>query len=163
MQQVQEKPFVRSQAPAEQAVTFKQSVVPATLSVASKACYGLAGASILVSVALWDRASIRAPKLSMPKLGKQQNRKTSRNHMATQHAINAVNAIKSVRPTTKQQRRDARQRSAFVGAWAPTLVLAGRVLGDASERITQRERTQWDQQQSGKGRSQDLRSRLFNR
>jgi uncharacterized membrane protein (DUF4010 family) len=165
MQQVQEKQQVKIQQPIEQPVAFRQSVLPTALSVASKACYGLSGASILLSVSLWSRVSVRLPRVRIARNAKKAQKPAGKKAgfswklQAQKSAKKAVKAPKA----TKQQIRSARRNGLIVSACAPTLAVAGKLLGDASNRIAKHEFAQWEKKQAEKARSHDFRARFFAR
>lgn len=141
MQQTQEQLQSKTVSNHEQAIAFHSSPLPAILSVSGKACYGLSAVAIALSVGIWNRAAFLPPAL---RTGKK-----------------AANSPK-VKPT-REQYYDAQRLGAFVGLWAPTLVIAGKALEDASEQVARSEFERWERRQVEKTRSAAFRSRFFNR
>ncbi len=150
MQQVQEQPKTqqtKTQQPAnnsaknEELIAFRPSAWPTVLSTGSKVCYTLAGASILLSIGIWNR---------IPVLGYRQTKQIAKGQR------------KLVKPT-KEQYQESQKLGSFVGLWAPTFVLTAKALDDASERVAQYEFAQWEKKQVEKVRSAAFRSRFFGR
>ncbi|MBA3825656.1 MAG: hypothetical protein H0X24_17380 [Ktedonobacterales bacterium] len=142
MQQTQEKPQQKTLANTtsskfEQTTAYRPSALPTVLATTAKVFYGLSVASVILSVGIWNR-------VSTPKLGKKQGKRVAK-----------VQA-------TERQYREAQQLGAFVGLWAPTFAVLGKVLDDVSERAAISEFARWEKQQGDKARSLNF-SRFFAR
>lgn len=142
MQQTQEKPQQKTLSnqnsnKIEQATTYRPSAVPTVLATTAKVFYGLSIASVILSVGIWNR-------VSTAKLGKKQGKRIAKVQ------------------TSERQYREAQQLGAFVGLWAPTFAVLGKVLDDASERAAISDFARWEKQQGDKARSLNF-SRFFAR
>ena len=144
MQQVQEKQQQKSQTNHnglinEKDAAYRPSPMPFVLSTTAKVCYGLSAASIVLSVGVWNRISIALP-----------------------FASKKAKAKISSKPSEKQY-HESQRLGAFVGLWAPTFAVAGKVLDDASERVAQYDFAQWEKKQAEKVHSAAFRARFFTR
>ena len=174
MQQVQEKQPMKviKEQPKNEQPEFQQSAWPTVLSVASKACYSAAGASMLLSIGVWNRHNIKTPKLSapqirLPRLGKKPAKKsaiamvTEKLPEVKMPAVKLPN-LKAGRPAPRHH--EAERLGMFVGLWVPTLVVAGKVLDDASRHVAKTEMEQWEQDHAATQKpTSDLRTRFFSR
>lgn len=142
-QQVQDKQQQKSLNNEQQLPSYYQpSPFPTILSTTAKVCYGLSAASIVLSVGVWNRIGFGLPVYHERKLTKSQER----NH----------------KPSEREY-RESQRLGAFVGLWAPTFVIAGKILDDASERVAQYEFAQWEKKQAEKIHSPAFRARFFSR
>jgi len=122
MQQIQEKPqTVRSQyAGQEYREIFQETAFPRILSIASKVCYGMSGASIIASVGIWSRANVKP-------------RGKNRQNQVREHDVH-----------------HARHLGSYVNLWSSTFLVLGKVLADSSERIARHEFLQWERLESSR-------------
>lgn len=132
-QQVQEQVPTKSQPIPQngQYTAFHASPWPTVLSASGKVLYGLGGLSVIASIGIWNRLSL--PK-RMP------------------GARKAIKAVKTVKPS-KEQSQESQRLGTFVGLLAPTFVMAGKALEDASARLISYEYEQWEKKQSEKVRT----------
>ena len=143
MQQVQEKQQQQKSLNNHNALTnekdaaYRPSPMPFVLSTTAKVCYGLSAASIVLSVGVWNRVSVKSPFA-----GKK--------------------AKFTPKPSEKQY-HESQRLGAFVGLWAPTFAVAGKILDDASERVAQYDFAQWEKKQAEKVHSAAFRARFFTR
>jgi|GEM_PF-3423087 len=158
MQQIQEKQNIKAKIDTkiEQSNEFKTSAWPTVLSIASKACYTAAGASVVLSVGVWNRHNIKTPKL--PTL---RNNKSAKKSMISLPSVK-LPSLNAGRPSERQY-HETQRLGMFVGLWTPTLVIAGKVLADASHRVAQYETQRSESQNIAKVRGSDFRNRFFAR
>jgi len=141
MQQIQDKQPVKTQnngSVSETPENFKQSPVPAILSTTGKVFYGLSSAAILLSIGIWNR-----PSMTLPKFGKK--------------------SVRNQKKVSERQYQESQRLGTFIGLWAPTLMITGKVLEDASERVSRYEIESWERKQADKTRTPEFRARFFNR
>jgi hypothetical protein len=144
MQQLQEKQQPKTLSNhSQQNITpnYRPSPLPTVLATTAKVCYGLSAASVALSVAVWNGTSL--PK---PSNGKQGN------------------GQKKGQPKPSEREVQESQRlGAFVGLWASTLAVAGKILDDASERAARYDFANWEKNQGGRGQGSTFRPWWFSR
>jgi hypothetical protein len=142
MQQVQEKSVIKPEKlNGDTPTTFNPSPLSRVLTVASGVCYGLAGASVALSIGIWNRERL-------PRLAKKGNRRAwvRNHHKPGDHQVS-----------------ESQRLGSYVGTLAPTLMVAGKVLTDAAARVVKAEQTRWETARVDKSRMNEFRSRFFGR
>lgn len=143
MQQVQEKQTKvltnHSTPNIGQNTSYRPSPLPIVLATTAKVCYGLSAASLVGSIAAWNR-------LSMPFANKKAQQR----------------AKQTAKPNERQY-HESQRLGTYVGLLTPTFAVVGKILDDASERLAQHDFARWEKQRSEKGQSAAFRARFFSR